>query len=154
MKIKHVSYVVPLLLPALGLAASHDLATFVTEYDLDKDGKVSKEEFLEARQQRFAVTDSNQDQGVSHEEYVEEYRGRLMATKPEPEKAQRQLKQADIRFKALDTNKDGRISFAEYSYSGWRMYSEHDYDRDGAVSLADKTDESPKDKNLTQEKPT
>lgn len=156
MNMKKIRYAVPLalLLPALGLAASHDLATFVADYDLDKDGKVSKEEFLEARQQRFAATDNNQDQGVSHEEYVEEYRVRLMATKPEPEKAQRQLKQTDVRFKALDSNKDGRISFAEYSYSGWRMYGEHDYDRDGAVSLADETDETPKDKELTQEKQT
>jgi hypothetical protein len=153
MKIKHVSYIAPLVLPALGFAASHDLATFVADYDLDKDGKVSKEEFQEARQQRFVATDSNQDQGVSHEAYVAEYRVRLMATKPDPEKAQRQLKQTDVRFKALDSNKDGRISFAEYSYSGWRMYAEHDYDRDGAVSLADKTDEKPKDK-LAQEKAT
>jgi hypothetical protein len=153
MKIKHISCIVPLVLPALGFAASHDLATFVADYDLDKDGKVSKEEFQEVRQQRFAATDSNQDQGVSHEEYVAEYRVRLMAAKPDPEKTQRQLKQTDVRFKALDSNKDGRISFAEYSYSGWRMYAEHDYDRDGAVSLADKTDEKPKDE-LTQEKAT
>jgi hypothetical protein len=153
MKIRHVSCIIPLVLPALGFAASHDLATFVADYDLDKDGKVSKEEFQEVRQQRFAATDSNQDQGVSHEEYVAEYRARLMATKPDPGKAQRQLKQTDVRFKALDSNKDGRISLAEYSYSGWRMYAEHDYDRDGAVSLADKTDEKPKDK-LAQEKAT
>jgi Ca2+-binding EF-hand superfamily protein len=153
MKIRHVSCIIPLVLPALGFAASHDLATFVADYDLDKDGKVSKEEFQEVRQQLFATTDSNQDQGVSHEEYVAEYRARLMATKPDPGKAQRQLKQTDVRFKALDSNKDGRISLAEYSYSGWRMYAEHDYDRDGAVSLADKTDEKPKDK-LAQEKAT
>jgi hypothetical protein len=154
MKIKRITFVVPLVLPALSLAASHDLATFVAEYDLDKDGNVSKEEFLDARQQRFTATDINQDRGVSHQEYVEEYRVRLMATKPEPEKAQRQLKQTDVRFKALDSNKDGRISLAEYSYSGWRMYAEHDYDRDGAVSLADKTDEKPKDEKPAQEKPT
>src|SRR5688572_7124634 len=152
MNLKHVCWMVPLLLPALGLAASHDLATFVAEYDLDKDGKVSKEEFLEARQQRFAATDSDRDHGVSQQEYLEEYRVRLMATRPDPEKAQRQLKQTDVRFKALDSNKDGRISFAEYSYSGWRMYAEHDYDRDGAVSLADKTDEKPEDGKPAQEK--
>ena len=154
MKIKYVSCIVSLVLPALGFAASHDLATFVADYDLDKDGKVSKEEFQAARQQRFAATDSNQDQGVSHEEYVAEYRLRLMATKPDTEKAQRQMKQTDVRFKALDSNKDGRISFAEYSYSGWRMYAEHDYDRDGAVSLADKTDETPKDEKRAPEKAT
>ena len=44
------------------MAASHDLATFVTEYDLDRDGQVSKEEFLEARVARFAATDTDNDE--------------------------------------------------------------------------------------------
>jgi hypothetical protein len=138
------------LLPATALAASHDLATFIGEYDLDKDGKVSKEEFLEGRERRFAATDANNDQGVSRDEYVEEYRARLMATKPDEALAEKQLKQTDVRFKVLDANKDGRISFAEYSHSGWRMFGEHDYDRDGAVSLADKTDETLQEKKVAQ----
>ena len=134
-----------LILPVAALAASHDLATFVGEYDLDKDGSVSKEEFLEGRQKRFAATDANHDGGVSRDEYVEEYRGRLMASNPAPEKVEKQLKQTDVRFKVLDSNHDGSISFAEYSHSGWRMYGEHDYNRDGAVSMADKTDDKPKE---------
>lgn len=138
------------LSPAIALAASHDLATFVGEYDLDKDGKVSKEEFLEGRERRFAATDTNNNQGVSRDEYVEEYRARLMATNPDAGVAEKQLKQTDVRFNVLDSNKDGRISFAEYSHSGWRMFGEHDYDRDGAVSLADKTDETPKEKKVAQ----
>ncbi len=129
------------LLPAFALAASHDLATFIGEYDLDKDGSVSKEEFQKGRMLRFAATDVNNDEGVSHEEYAEEFRARLVAKNPEPAAIERQMKQTDVRFKVLDSNKDGRISFAEFSYSGWRMYAEHDYTRDGAVSLADKTDE-------------
>lgn len=44
-----------------------------------------------------------------------------------------------------DLNKDGRISSAEFFYSGWRMYAEHDYTRDGAVSMADKTDDKQKE---------
>ena len=59
-----------------------------------------------------------------------------------------------MRINVLDTNKDGRISFAEYSFSGWRMFGEHDYDRDGVVSLADKTDETPKEEKVAQGKAT
>src|SRR5262245_61536335 len=89
------------LMPALSLGASHDLATFVTEYDADQDGSVSKEEFLDGRERRFATTDANHDGGVSRDEYVEEYRGRLLATHPDADKAERQMKQADVRFKVL-----------------------------------------------------
>lgn len=142
------------VLPALALAASHDLATFIGEYDLDKDGTVSKEEFLEGRVQRFAATDTDNDQGVSREEYAAEFRARLMTKNPDAATVERQMKQTDVRFNVLDTNKDGRMSFAEYSYSGWRMFGEHDYSRDGAVSLADKTDEKPEEKNVAQSDPT
>lgn len=135
------------LMPALSLAASHDLATFVEEYDLDGNGSVSKEEFQEGRVKRFAATDVNNDEGVSHDEYAEEFRTRLVEKNPEPAVLERQMKQTDVRFKVLDSNKDGRLSFAEYSYSGWRMYGEHDYNRDGAVSMDDKTDDKAGEKS-------
>jgi hypothetical protein len=44
------------------------------------------------------------------------------------------------------------MSSAEYFYSGWRMYAEHDYSRDGAVSMADKTDEKPKEDDGKRDK--
>jgi hypothetical protein len=133
------------LLPAFAQAASHDLATFIGEYDLNKDGTVSKEEFQKGRQERFAATDVNNDDGISLLEYAEEFRVRLLAKNPTPEQIEKQMKQTDVRFNVLDSNKDGRMSSAEYFYSGWRMYAEHDYSRDGAVSMADKTDEKPKE---------
>ena len=119
-------------------AASHDLATFVGEYDLDSDGKVSMEEFLQERDRRFASTDVDRDGGISREEYLSEFRARLMYSKPEPDKITAQMKQTEVRFGVLDVNKDGHISAAEFQHSGWSMFGEHDYNRDGAVSLADK----------------
>jgi Ca2+-binding EF-hand superfamily protein len=129
------------LLPTMILAASHDLGTFIGEYDLDRNGSVSKEEFQKERERRFASTDVNHDGGIAHDEYLEEYRARLMYSKPAPEAVEKQMKQTDVRFKVLDVNKDGMISAAEFTHSGWNMFGEHDYNRDGAVSMDDNTTE-------------
>jgi Ca2+-binding EF-hand superfamily protein len=129
-----------LALPMLASAASHDLMTFVEEYDLNHDGAVSKEEFEQERDRRFAVTDADHDGGLTREEYSNEYRARLAQKKPDPEKMERQMKQTDVRFNALDSNKDGKISPAEFAYSGWAMFTRHDYTKDGTVSVKDKVD--------------
>lgn len=125
-------------LPAAAGAASHDLATFVGEYDLDRNGIVSKEEFQKERERRFASTDTDHDGSISPAEYTDEFRARLMFSKPDPQSIDRQLQQTAVRFKALDSNQDGRISPAEFQSSGWNMFGEHDYNRDGAVSMADR----------------
>jgi hypothetical protein len=125
---------------ALASAASHDINVFVTEYDLNHDGAVSKEEFADERERRFITTDANHDGGLSHDEYVGEYHARLMSQHPDEKIVERQIKQADVRFNVLDSNKDGRISRAEYAFSGWRMFTEHDYTKDGVVSAQDNVD--------------
>jgi hypothetical protein len=130
-----------LALPTLSLAASHDLATFVGEYDLDQNGSASMEEFQKERERRFAAADTNHNSGISQAEYADEYRARLMLGKPEAAVIEKQMKQTDVRFNVLDANKDGHISSAEFQRSGWNMFNEHDYNRDGAVSMADKTDD-------------
>jgi Ca2+-binding EF-hand superfamily protein len=125
------------LVPAAASAASHDIKIFITEYDLNHDGSVSKEEFADEREHRFIVTDVNHDAGLSHEEYVGEYKARITGESAEPKNLEKQLKQADVRFNVLDSNKDGRISRAEYASSGWSMFVNHDYTKDGAISGKD-----------------
>ncbi len=127
-----------LLMPLLAGAASHDLATFVGEYDLDASGSVSMEEFQKERERRFASTDTDHDGRISRQEYMDEFHARLMFGKPEAVAIEKQMKQTDVRFGVLDVNKDGAISPAEFIHSGWGMFDEHDYNKDGAVSLADK----------------
>jgi hypothetical protein len=131
------SLIATFLTPMLAVAASHDLATFVGEYDLDRNGSVSKEEFQKERERRFAATDTDHDSGISLAEYVDEFRARLMFSKPDAETLERQLEQTEVRFDVLDSNHNGRISAAEFQHSGWTMFGEHDYNRDGAVSMAD-----------------
>jgi Ca2+-binding EF-hand superfamily protein len=125
------------VLPTLTFAASHDLKTFIQEYDLNHDGSVSKEEFVQERERRFGLTDADHNGGLTHDEYVNEYKTRLTAEHPDPKKMDSAMKQADVRFKVLDSNKDGKISPAEFQHSGWSMFTHHDYTKDGAISSKD-----------------
>jgi hypothetical protein len=127
------------------LAASHARDTFIKEQDQNGDAVVSKEEFAATRKTQFARTDANGNGALSHDEYVGEYKARLegalAASTQSPEKKDeervRQLRQADVRFGVLDSDKSGAISMAEYDYSGWRMFTTHDSNKDGVISAAD-----------------
>ena len=130
---------------APAFAASHARDTFIKEQDLNSDGSVSKDEFKAGRDKQFAGIDANRDSALSHDEYVGEFTARLTkrlaastdtAEKKEEERV-RQLRQADVRFGVLDTDKSGGITPAEFDYSGWRMFVTHDTNKDGAVSAAD-----------------
>jgi len=124
-------------------AASHDLATFIKEQDLDGDGKVSKDEFQRGRDAEFARMDRNRDGVLSHDEYVGDYSERLereLAQRPESERAEertRQMRQADVRFGVLDSDKSGGITQAEFTATGWGMFLRHDTNHDGFVSAQD-----------------
>lgn len=125
--------------PLAALAASHDRATFILEEDLNKDGKVDKDEYAQSRAAQFKLVDADHDGRLSHDEYVGEFRARLEAGKvggkaPAAKERRKQLDQAEVRFGVLDTNADGAISAAEFDYSGWAMFIHHDADKDGVVS--------------------
>lgn len=130
---------------APAFAASHARDTFIKEQDLNGDGVVTKEEFKAGREKQFATIDANHDGVLSHDEYVGEFTARLTkrlaASTDTPEKKEeermRQLRQADVRFGVLDTDKSGGITPAEFEYSGWRMFVTHDTNKDGTVSAAD-----------------
>lgn len=136
--IRNASALLLLAVPLLAAAASHDLATFVGEYDLDANGSVSMEEFQKERERRFAATDTDHDGRIAKGEYMDEFHARLMFSKPDAAAMEKQMKQTEVRFGVLDVDKSGFISAAEYFHSGWGMFNEHDYNRDGAVSMADK----------------
>ncbi|HWU15418.1 MAG TPA: EF-hand domain-containing protein [Caulobacter sp.] len=130
---------------APAFAASHARDTFIREQDLNGDGSVSKEEFKAGREKQFAGIDADHDGKLSHDEYVGEFKARLTkrlaastdtAEKKEEERV-RQLRQAEVRFGVLDSDKSGGITPAEFEYSGWRMFVTHDTSKDGAVSAAD-----------------
>lgn len=124
-------------------AASHDRDEFIREQDLDGDGKVSKDEYAAGRDKAYARMDSNQDSGLSRDEYIGDYKTRLetrLARMPADAQAaerKRQMDQAEVRFGVLDSDRNARITPAEFAYSGWMMFSSHDADKDGFVTALD-----------------
>lgn len=134
-------------------AASHARDTFIKEQDQNGDGVVSKDEFAATRAIQFAKTDADKNGSLSQAEYVGEFKARLekklaadtrTSDKKEEERV-RQLRQADVRFGVLDSDKSGAITRAEFDYSGWRMFNHHDTNNDGAVSAADPVKEDQQD---------
>lgn len=124
-------------------AASHDRDTFIKEQDLNGDGRVSKEEYALGREREFMRMDADHDGKVSHDEYVADFTARLpalLAALPadrRDEARQRELRQVEVRFGVLDSDKSGGITAPEFAYSGWRMFIHHDTDHDGVVSKDD-----------------
>lgn len=127
-------------------AAPHEHSAFITDYDIDKDGKVTAAEFKTIRDQRFAAMDLNKDGFVDEAEYVGEYQTRLTAqlaasSEPAERKAEeevRQIRQAHVRFGVLDKDKDKKMSADEFAASGLRAFAEQDGDGDGVVSAGEK----------------
>lgn len=132
-------------------AASHARDTFIKEQDQNGDGVVTKDEYAATRALQFAAIDTDGNGVLSRTEYVGEFKARLEkrlaadARSPEKkeEERERQMRQTDIRFDVLDSDKSGAITRAEFDYSGWRMFVTHDTNNDGTVSGADPVKEDP-----------
>jgi hypothetical protein len=133
----------PALFSGPAAAASHDRDTFIREQDVDGDGRVSKDEFQAGRDKEFARMDANHDGGLSEDEYVNDFKSRLDAKLPSlpvdkrEEERVREMRQVNVRFGVLDTDKNGKITPAEFDYSGWMMFAHHDTNKDGFVSKDD-----------------
>jgi hypothetical protein len=127
------------------VAASHARDTFIKKQDQNADGVVSKDEFAATRQLQFARTDTDKNGSLSHDEYVGDYKARLetslaastQTAEKKDEEHMRQMRQAEVRFGVLDSDKSGAITAAEFAYSGWRMFTTHDSNNDGVISAAD-----------------
>lgn len=123
-------------------AGGHGRAAFLASYDSDRDGQVTRAEYDAIRDQRFKAGDTNGDGFMTEEEYVAEYAGRLRAQyaaehQPSDEAFERQLKQASVRFYAIDRDRDGKISAEENRAVAQRTFESQDTNGDSVVSAAD-----------------
>lgn len=117
------------------MPSTHTREGMFTKYDSDRNEIVSRDEFNVARKADFVRSDVNQNGSVDEEEYVIEFEDRLDTHISETRASS--VKQAGRRFKALDANDDGTMTFAEYQRSGHQMFKRWDTGDDGYVSRDD-----------------
>jgi hypothetical protein len=117
------------------MPSSHSLEGFIDINDLNGDKQVTSDEFRQIRRNIFDATDTSNDGWVSPEEYTLEFTNRLDHQAKQIRTAQ--LKQAKVRYAALNTNKDAGISLEEFNVSGERIFAGWDLNDDDTVSLAD-----------------
>mgnify|MGYP000731236480 CR=1 FL=1 len=110
-------------------------AMLIEQFDLNADGKVTAEEFEQAKAARFAEADADGDGFLSPEELsaaVEKMRAQAQAART----AARQQAMLD----RLDADEDGKLSPEEMANAGpgpqmfTRMLDRLDADEDGAIS--------------------
>jgi Ca2+-binding EF-hand superfamily protein len=119
----------------LAMPTSHSAEGFLALYDSNGDGKVDRAEFDRARDEQFVRADTDKNGVLSQDEYLAEFEDRLdrrIATLTQGED-----RQVRVRFGVMDTDKDGKLTFAEYQVSGKRLFDTADRNHDGVVNAAD-----------------
>jgi hypothetical protein len=143
----------------------HSESQFISGWDTDSDGKVSRAEYEASRKERFVASDESGNGALSAEEYADEYAVRLDRQIAGERKAS--IEQTHTRFRALDKDGDRFVSRAEYDVSGARAFEHLDHDKDGRIAKQDPdasrnagdaekagAAQSPKTANEQQAKPT
>jgi len=119
----------------IGMPTSHSLAGMLEIYDDDGDDVLTRAQYDAQRAKVFAATDTNKDGKLDHKEYVNEFSARLQ--QQIDDRRQAQLKQARVRFKAIDTDENGDISRDEYFAMSARMFDRADTNKDGVITQDD-----------------
>lgn len=91
--------------------------------DANKDGLVSRDEYRASRSMKFARLDRNGDGAVSKDDYA-----RLADKRPD------MARQLDMLITEADTNKDGKVTQAEYDAMPMPMFKRADTNGDGNVN--------------------
>lgn len=113
---------------------SPTVTAFLVQFDPGKTGAVSWEAFEQFRRQRYDATDANNDGHVDRQEYVDEYLQRFDVRLTDARAGH--LRQTDTRFKALDRDKNGSISHAEFDAAGERTWAGYEKSQDATREAA------------------
>ncbi|PTQ09444.1 hypothetical protein CLG96_14575 [Sphingomonas oleivorans] len=106
--------------------AGRDPAALLEQADADGNGKVSRAEFIAARNAEFGRLDRNGDGTVSDGDFPALARFR-------PEAAKKMM----ARLSVADTNGDGKTTRAEFAAAPAPIFDRADGDRDGFVTRAE-----------------
>lgn len=119
----------------LRMPTTHSLEGMMALYDRNGDRDLPREEFDAVRDEQFKNSDVNRDGRLSRDEYAAEFQQRVQHRIHDLKV--RQLRQARVRFGILDTDKDDRISMAEFLTSSQRAFNGLDRNNDGRLDAAD-----------------
>ena len=108
---------------------------FFELFDVNADEVVSRDEFDAERRASYSLMDYDRDGGIDIDEYVADYEERLDRQIDRIRRGQ--VRQAYVRFGALDDDDNGEMTFAEYQKSGHRSFARFDTNEDEVVSMAD-----------------
>lgn len=123
------------LKPLLAMPTTHNAQGFMALYTENGQKRVSLADYLKMREQQFSRTDSNQDGLIDSMEYETEF---LQRADEMMEKTKQKLSDFTAqRFKAIDTDHNGKISpqdvvlFSKHYFAFW------DTDNNGMVTLTE-----------------
>ncbi len=114
-------------------------AAFIDEYDTNSDEQVGHTEFNQARAAKLKAMDTNGNGLVDETEYLDAFAAEL--EKKISAERKDQVLQTEIRFKSIDTNGDGKMTWDEYWASGQRTFTHFAKSADGVVTLSAKDKE-------------
>ncbi|MBI2256669.1 MAG: hypothetical protein HYU58_18755 [Proteobacteria bacterium] len=98
-------------------------AKMIKRFDKDGDGKLSEAEWPGKGHMNFADADANKDGAVTTEE--------MAALRKAHDRG---MPDGKDRMARLDTDKDGKISVAEWSAQGEKMFTRFDKNKDGKIA--------------------
>lgn len=109
-----------------GIALADQIGDLFNEFDANRDGGITLEEFSQHRAERFKKYDANADQKIS----IEEFTAGVPADKLDNRKQ---------RFAEMDTNHDGLLTEADMADRAHGQFTGMDQSGDGKVDLPEFT---------------
>jgi Ca2+-binding EF-hand superfamily protein len=100
------------------------------EMDTNKDGVISREEFLTGHKAKFSDADTNGDGQVTKDEFVAHW---------DRKEAERRQQMQDRKFSKLDANGDGVVTQEEFDAHGAKMFEMMDSNKDGNLTKDDRS---------------